>query len=81
MAKIAFAGQSVKLRCPNCRSASLQLVETIEEHVIYDVVNGVMPQEATDHEAGSAIGLAAECAKCSHKWRPRATLLSEVLQD
>lgn len=81
MAQIAYAGERVKLRCPVCRSASFELTETMEENVIYEVVDGVMPQCATDHEAGGGICLSAQCSKCSHKWRPRATLLSEVIAD
>lgn len=81
MSEIAYAGQRVKLRCPVCRSASFELIETVEENVTYEVVDGVMPQAAVDHEAGSAICLSAQCAKCRHKWRPRATLLGEVVED
>ena len=81
MAQIAYAGERVKLKCPACRSASFELTETMEENVIYEVVDGVMPQCATDHEPGGGISLSAICSECGHKWRPRATLLSEVIAD
>lgn len=76
-----FAGKRVTLRCPKCKSTNFQLTEVVEENVIYEVVNGVMPANATDHEPGCGICLAARFSGCGHEWKPRATLLGNVVED
>jgi len=76
-----FADKKINLRCPKCKSASFQLSECVEEFVYYDVVDGLMPKHATDHEAGGSIELGATCSKCSHKWTPRSKSLSGVVQE
>lgn len=74
-----FAGQLCKLRCPKCRSSSYELAETIPEDVIYTVVNGVMPDEATDHRPGDPVALHASCMNCDHHWKPRGVSLQDVV--
>lgn len=61
----------LKLKCPKCKAKDYTLIETAEEYVIYSVRGGVMPGEATDHEAGSILGVTCECESCGHKWKPR----------
>lgn len=76
---MSFAGERVTLRCPACRATSFLLTETMEELVHYEIVDGVMPDAATDHEVGGAIRLDAVCRKCGHAWAPRAKLLGQVI--
>lgn len=79
MSSFVYAGQRVNLKCPTCKSTNFELTETMEENVIYEVVDGVLPAEATDHQAGGALGLSAWCCQCRHEWRPRAKLLGDVV--
>lgn len=37
-----------------------------------------MPSEATDHEAGSILGVACQCENCGHKWKPRGGIVGSV---
>lgn len=63
--------ESLRLKCPRCKSKNYDLVETFEEHVIFRVIEGKMPREVLDKQAGSIIGVGCECLKCKHMWKPR----------
>ncbi len=76
-----YAGKGVKIRCPKCRSESFVLTETIEEHVLYEVTEGKMPDCATDHIPGGVLGLSAECNACNHVWKPRGRALGDVVVE
>jgi hypothetical protein len=48
------------------------VAETIEEHHLYQVSDGVLQRsEAIDHEAGSILSVTCTCDDCRHLWRPR----------
>lgn len=57
-------------KCPRCGSKSYTMNETVEEIVIYPVLDGVLSREALDHQPGSILGVACECG-CGHLWTPR----------
>lgn len=61
----------LNLKCPKCRSRDYTLIETAEEHVIYEVRDGIKPKDATDHEAGTILGVECECSDCGYNWKPR----------
>jgi len=77
-----FTGRKLKVCCPKCKSKTLTTYEVFEEIVICEVVDGIFPAEATDHEAGSVIGVSCRCDKCDHKWKPRgARSIEDLFED
>lgn len=75
------AGARVKLCCPQCKSQTFELSETIEEVFHFEVVEGVMPADASDRSAGAILHLSAQCRKCGHRWKPRAKALDQVIDN
>ena len=78
---IACAGEKVRTKCPKCRSTNFLLTEIVEELVIMEVKHGVIPNEASDHQPGSVIGLSATCSACGHTWRPRAKMVEDLVSE
>ena len=69
-----FAPAVTRIRCPRCKSRTLQLTETIEATTSWDVVNGALNMQGGIHEFGGAISLHATCCRCGHLWRPRGAI-------
>jgi hypothetical protein len=58
------------VRCPRCRSRTLDLTETVECTTTWSVKNGVLDINEGFHEPGCITGVEAECV-CGHHWKLR----------
>ena len=72
-----FGGKECKLHCPKCRGRNLRLAEVWDGNGIYfEVEDGLMPDEATDHFAGGPVFVEGKCRSCDHIWRVRGGVKS-----
>lgn len=67
-----MADARVFIKCPKCKSESFELYETFEEIEIREVVDGWLPKERIDHEAGGRLSASCRCSRCVHKWQLRS---------
>ncbi len=68
----------IRLHCPKCKSKSFELYEAFEEIEIREVVDGWLPKERLDHEAGGRLSVSCRCSNCDHKWQLRAAGLAAL---
>lgn len=68
------------MRCPKCRSTTLELIEVFEEIETRIVVNGVVSR-GSSKEPGSILRTECCCENCSHTWVPRSATLDSLERD
>jgi len=62
---------STRLRCPKCKSANLDLVESGTWTTSWEVNAGKFDRDEGYHTPGSIDRLDANCLACRHQWKPR----------
>ena len=73
---------STRVRCPRCRSRSLQLNEVGEWTTTWEVRNGRLRRREGYHEPGSYLYVWAECIGCGHHWRVRGAIqITDVVTE
>lgn len=80
----SFGGKSCKTKCPKCAGKSFHMSEHWDGNSIeFTVKDGVMPEDADDHMAGSSVRVTAHCLSCEHIWTIRGarSIYDVVVED
>ncbi len=73
---------STNVRCPRCRSRSLQLHEVGEWTTSWEVRDGRLSRKEGYHEPGSYLYVWAECVSCRHSWKVRGAIqITDVVTE
>lgn len=64
-----FRPAVTKLRCPRCRSKSIDLTEYVEASTTFTVVDGKLNRSQGMHDLGNFTGrMTGHCRSCHHGW-------------
>lgn len=81
MVEDGYIGES-KIKCPKCKSNSIDVYETIEVTTLFEVTDGTMRRVPFSDEFGRFVRVDATCKKCGHSFIPRrVTQVTDLLID
>jgi len=66
-----FVPARTSVRCPKCRSKTLELIELLEATTTWEVRDGLLNRGSGYLEAGPVTHTEGHCFKCDHRWRLR----------